>query len=240
MPWCRAVCKIQHVREKAHFATDRRSGFMLQKVAHTIACCEQYPNLLKLVEVVTYCSGICHHIPKLTMRVFNIDDNLPPHWTQRPFEMESLLRHRRPGSVKIVVCKCIAGFACLNECHNICKPAHQMEHLLHPRAKRKSAEGKPHEVIRWTVCVTDSRGAIRFETSTLLWGISLREETTSVAAVSPVDFQTTERVYPFFFIHRGGTLRLTLHLKLARWTSQICGVEIQPPPPPPHKPAIFA
>lgn len=80
------------------------------------------------------------------MRVLNISDNLPPHWTQRQFEMESLLLHRRPCSVKIVVCKCIAGFACLNEWHNICKPTHQMEHFLHPRAKRKSEEEK---LTRW-------------------------------------------------------------------------------------------
>lgn len=183
------------------------------------------------------------------MRVLNISDNLPPHWTQRQFEMESLLLHRRPCSVKIVVCKCIAGFARLNEWYNICKPAHQMEHFLQEKERGR----KTHKVIRWTVCLTDSRGAIRFETSKLPLGISLREETTSVACCSskgtvsfsatywssPVDLQTSKRVYSFFqfCIHRG-TLRLAFHLKLARRTSQICRVEIQPPPP--HKPAIFA
>lgn len=73
-------------------------------------------------------TSICHL--KITMRVFNID-NPPPHWTQRQFEMDSLPLHCWPRTVDILECKSIA---CWNEWHNICKPAHQMEHFLHPRA----------------------------------------------------------------------------------------------------------
>lgn len=142
------------------------------------------------------------------MRVFNISDNLPPHWTQRQFEMESLLLHRRPCSVKIVVCKCIAGFACLNEWHNICKPAQQMEHFLHPRAKRKSEEEK---LTRWLGEPSVSRRSNQIWNFHLPLGISLREEKTSVACCSskdtvsfsatywssPVDFQTSKSNFQF-------------------------------------------
>lgn len=52
------------------------------------------------------------------------------------------------------------------------------------KSQEKERGRKTHEVIRCTVCLTDSRGAIRFETSKLPLGISLREETTSVACRS--------------------------------------------------------
>lgn len=49
--------------------------------------------------------------------------------------------------------------------------------------RKRALKKKTRGVIMWTVCLTDSRGAIRFETSTFFWRITLREETTSVAAV---------------------------------------------------------
>lgn len=103
--WSEDECKVSQISEKADFATARTN----------------LPNLLNL----HHPTSICHL--KFTKRVFNID-NLPPHWTQRQFKMESLLLHCWPRSVDIVVCKPIAGSARLDEWHNICKPTQQMEH----------------------------------------------------------------------------------------------------------------
>lgn len=206
-PWLRVVCKIQQIREKAKI-------FQWTEQADSCKSCLllTIPNPAKTGRS---CNRLFRHLPPYSQTC-----NACLYYQRQsptPLNTKTVWNGITAATSSALQCKdCRMQMHCW-----LCTLERMTQYLqagapdgAFPASKSQEKERgrKTHEVIRWTVCLTDSRAAIRFETSKLPLGISLREETTSVACrsskgtvsfsatywSSPVNLQTSKRVYSFF------------------------------------------